>query len=127
MGDEKKDYADKIEESFGMGDFVRREFIEKPKARRDFFETPEFDGLYKIISQQDSVDEEDLAYETQKVEGLSRDDFSRLCSSVFEVLGDKIQTDVKCSVGSRSHINYKDVRFYLICGQGSWYQTERIQ
>jgi hypothetical protein len=115
------DYLEKLLDEGPMGEFIQREFVEKPRQRKEFFESPEFNCLYGIISSENEIDEEGLAYETQIVDGLTRESLSRFCSSVLEVRGD----DPRKMSHYVYELDYKEITIRLVVGQGSWYSTRK--
>jgi len=125
MSDHEESYAERIIEGVDISKFIQKEFVDKPRMEREFFESGEFNTLYDLINGAESVDEMGLAYETQKVEGLTRESFAKFCNSIYTVLGEEVVCDVSSSVCSRDHLDYKALRIHLTLGQGGWYSSSR--
>jgi len=96
--------------------------LQRDSLLRSFFESKEFNDALTIIKSQERIDEDYLAYNIKKIEGLSYELFNRVCNSVFYVLPPVEDPTM------RSHytIDYNGLRFNLLIGQGSSHWTERI-
>ncbi len=103
------------------------EFVKQLHRRneeeRAFFESKRFNRLVKIIASQDEINQDDLVYGTHPVRGLSSNDFSRVCHSVYRVLSDNAR-EIKGNF-PHSVIDYKEIEFHLLLGQGSVFYTRK--
>lgn len=68
------------------------------------------------------VDGERLKYSMNEIEGLSSEDFGKVCDCVFYNLRLKIVMDEEGSF-PRGHVDYRNIRFNLLIGQGTSYWT----
>ncbi len=101
---------------------VLKEVLGRAQKNESFFESKEFNRTIELIKTQESLSEEDLMYGLKKIEGLTYPLFNQVCNSVFHVLDSQMISPEP----SRYTVDYKDLRFNLLIGQGAVYWTEKL-
>jgi len=109
-----------------MKDFVRQ-IERRNEDSAAFFKSGEFNNLLAIIKQHECIDNEDLVYRVRQIDGLSAEDFKRVCEAVFYNLGELNEQFVRDQTSrfSKYYVDYQGLRFHLMIGQGSVYRTTR--
>ena len=107
----------------------------KNKVMNDLMElsnfpgTSEFNSAFAIIKNHpESIDQEKMKYDQQVIEGLSCEDFSKVCNSLSIKYQDQWIRDnpESLEIMARIRFDYKGVRFYSQMGQGSNFWTENL-
>ena len=131
-----REYQDKVWTEEDWQEVKHKNLDAKPLSNEEFkeildemdpngyFETPEFNSAFKIISRYKTIDQERISYGVQKIKKLSPKTFTKVCNAVFSSLEKKIVEEKKIKHGDYSgpgkyHVDYKGVRFYLMIGKGS--------
>ena len=116
----QQDYGKRILEAIAIdGDKFIQKIILEAEARRDFFQTSEFNRIYEIVRGHERIGSEDLAYKVKEIPGLTVDQFEDFCSSVIDVSGNCLFGDPENSCSA----NYRDISVRLVTGQGTSYNT----
>jgi hypothetical protein len=102
---------------------IEEEFIKnlrkKDKEHVEYFKSEEFNSLIKVISQYEFIDQTRLQYKLDSVEGITAEQFGKVCNTVFYNLQTN-EWDIKFPT---YYVDYEGIRFHLIIGQGSTHIT----
>lgn len=101
------------------------DIVEDRKTGHEFLESEEFKNLFEKIKAYDSLDQEEIKYEQVVIEGVSPDDFTRVCETIYDCYEDSLRVFHGSSF-PQYFIDYNGVRVSLMIGQGSNYHTQRI-
>ena len=115
----------RLEDLDSMAEEASMELIEEKKRATIFVNTQEFKDLVTIIRESGVIDENSLFSKNREIEGLSYEDFTRVCNSVFHIYADN-SYEVENTLFLNSAIDLEGVRFIYVPGHDSLYITERI-
>jgi len=119
------DDRDDLIARMGSSGFVSS-IIKEIEEKKKYFNSEEFKKYFQIISQQESIDQEELKYDKVTIPGLNIDDFTKVCNSIYQKFEKDCIIDERKNGFGSVHIDYQGVRFNLCIGQGSSYSTSRI-
>jgi len=105
---------------------IVEKYLKEFKEMDDYFESDEFNSLIGIIQRHEKVDQESLAYGTQKIEGLTAENFGKVHDTVYHKLSPEMKQEKEDTIFPKYFVDYKGIRFHLMIGQGSAYWTTKI-
>lgn len=100
-------------------------FSKKFEEQKSYFRSEEFNQLLGIIQKYNIIDQNDLLYENTVIDGLSAEQFGKVCNTVYQQLKSDMVKDGVDSYFPSFYIDYEEIRFHLLIGQGSTYWTTK--
>ncbi len=109
-----------------LGREAAQAFVEEDRARKTYFNSPEFKKKLDTIRKHSYIDHTRLKYRLDTIEGLAARDFGKVCDAVFCVL-EKTRVRERGADFPTFHIDYEGIRFHVSMEQGSAYWTTTSQ
>ncbi len=117
------DVSELMENDKHIWDKIGAKMVKKAQEEDVFYNSNKFKGLTTIMKNEGVICQEDFKYNKNSINGLTYDDFTKVCNSVYA----KNMNDVKFNKKNGLYeLNFNGLKISLLVGQGSSYITEKI-